>query len=259
MQGDVRLAVIFGRIISAIGRRDTEGFERGAREMVRSTLGVLATRAFLVVVLVSACSGEGGGAIDTSAPWSTNAATTPPPEAATLRLSDFPAGWMAEPHDIDDSSPCVPQLTPVAEARSEGFSKDISVAEARNTVFVFATADEVRDQFVKLREQKVTDCFRAELAEQVAEGAAGEKAMKVTDLQFGPISTSAAWGDEAVAFQSKISLVIGSITASAYTDLIFVRVGRVASLLVFSDVRAPFDDGLRDSLIVATAQRMQAR
>src|SRR5437870_4379142 len=137
--------------------------------MARSTLAALATRAFLVVVVVSACGDEGGGAIDTSAPSSTNAATTPPPEAATLRLSDFPAGWMAEPHDIDDSSPCVPKLTPIAEARSEGFSKDISVAEARNTVFVFATADEVRDQFAKLRDQKVTDCLRAELADQVAQ------------------------------------------------------------------------------------------
>jgi hypothetical protein len=103
----------------------------------------------------------------------------------------------------------------------------------------------------------------------MAKGAVGEKGR--VEVEFDSISPATAWGDEAVGFRAKFSLLFeggtssasGNVIYTAYSDLIFVRVGREVCIFVLSNTGTlsttgtPFDDALRNSLIAATAQRMK--
>ena len=54
-----------------------------------------------------------------------------------------------------------------------------------------------------------------------------------------------------------VTMAVGALTPSVYLDIIFVKVGRAVNSFSFVDALSPFDATLRDSLIAASARRMQ--
>ena len=206
----------------------------------------------LFVVLLAVACGDDASKSGTEVSRGTDAAASAIVHAATLQLSDFPPGWVAEPYDnsVDIATSCVPKLTKVADADSQNFSN--SEAGASNSVAVFVTADEVNQQFVRLREQKFVDCLGKEIGDKIAKASSGEN----VKVDFAKVSTP-TWGEETVAFQAKVTMAVGALTPSVYLDLIFVKVGRVVNSFSFVDALSPFDATLRDSLIAASARRMQ--
>ena len=58
-----------------------------------------------------------------------------------------------------------------------------SSAEASNTVAVFSSADDVRQQFVRLREQKAIDCLGKEIGDRVAKNSLDQD-VKVHGYEF---------------------------------------------------------------------------
>jgi hypothetical protein len=187
-------------------------------------------------------------------------------ESIGLTSSDFPAGWQGAPAGDEDTGDeefrtCVgadfSEFTVIGEAQSDAFTSD--TAQASSDVGIFESEDEARgarETFVEgTASDEVQVCMKEWIQATVGEG------FEVGDVDVGELTFTAPDVDEASAWQVEFPLEVTSgeiegATATAYLDLVHLRVGDVIATVTTLDVESPFDPELRDDLVHAVAARM---
>lgn len=205
----------------------------------------------------------------TSTPSATTTTSTGPTEAqkaadqatardSTLRLSDFPSGWVESDKSSSSGSTC-PSVEPAknavsGKAKTPTFGKGETDA-VENSVYIYATVAEAQRVFPGLSGSETRACI-AHNTEKEAKKAATENA-KFGQASSGQLSAPAL-GDESAAGRVTVPYMVGSLTFSLNVDLQFVRVGRGVQVLTFLTLPGTFDSTLEAKLTRTAADRLKA-
>ncbi|MGN6871615.1 MAG: hypothetical protein ACTHMY_24735 [Solirubrobacteraceae bacterium] len=177
---------------------------------------------------------------------------------AGLRRSDFPAGWTSSPGPAQTMGSACPGVTAAkiavsAQTRSREFRLDDS-ATADGAIYVYPdTATSVRS-FAQLASHRTTACLVRVLRESVGFQLAAQGA--TLDSLRSRVLNIAPVGDEHSAHLVTIHLSAGATKATAYADVIFVRVGRAVAAFSLGSVGQMFDPALETTLAKAVADRL---
>jgi hypothetical protein len=177
---------------------------------------------------------------------------------ASLRRSDFPAGWTSSPQPAQPmSSPCrgldEARAAVSARAKSREFRLD-DTATADSTVYVYPdTATAVRS-FAQLTSHRTTACIVRVLRENLGFQLAAQGA--TLDSLSSHVLIIAPVGDQHSAHLVTVHLSAAGVKATAYADVIFVRVGRSVAGFSLGGVGELFDTGLQAKLTQAVAGRL---
>jgi hypothetical protein len=207
----------------------------------------------VIIASLTACGG-GGGSTSTTAPVS--AADKTVADASVLKLSDFPAGWRADPHKDSEGSKCFEgQTITTSVGAAKAASDDFSAGQAHvtNGVAVGSSVEAVAAVMAKLEQKDTIDCLRNDLARLIEKNADGKK----VTVEFGQLSADPI-GDKVVAYQLKATVEALGLTPSVYADLYFVQVGRSLDYVTFEDVLGTFDQELRTNLLDTSVKRLRA-
>ena len=70
------------------------------------------------------------------------------------------------------------------------------------------------------------------------------------------VTASPSWGDDTFAMRATIESDLYGSEVAQFVDVIFVRVGRAVTWLLFMDTFNPFDAAHRDQLVETVTQRL---
>jgi hypothetical protein len=177
---------------------------------------------------------------------------------AGLRRSDFPAGWTSSPAPGQTMGSACPGVNAAeaavsARARSREFRLDGS-ATADSAVYVYPDIATSVHSFAQLTSRATTACLvrvlRQSLGFELAAQGATLDSLSSRVLIIAPI------GDQHVAHLVTVRISAGATKATAYADVIFIRVGRAVAGFSLGSVGQIFDPGLEARLTRAVADRL---
>lgn len=140
-----------------------------------------------------------------------------------------------------------------AQARSREFVlSDASTADG--AVYVYLDTATSVHSFAQLTSHRTTACLVRVLRESVGFQLAAQGA--TLDSLTSHVLIIAPVGDQHVAHLVTVHLSAGKTKATAYADVIFVRVGRSVAAFSLGGVGQIFDSGLQAKLTKAVADRL---
>jgi hypothetical protein len=230
--------------------------------------------AFVAVLGLSACGGSESQSPATATVAQTDATSEPSETGATptlseteakalsasmnLRLTDFPAGWRAEPPDDEDSGCAgIDKLSEKYDLLAHQDSKDFADADtatASSTAGLFNDESTAREGLNYFEGAVQSDEFRKCLEDGFREAAGEEVALG--DVSVGQVSFP-RFGDRSSAWEIVLPVEAQGLSATAYVDAVFIVHENALATLVFSDVFSPFDEGERERLAGLVENRMQ--
>ncbi len=221
----------------------------------------------LLSVVAAAC---GGGSTNSaqSTTTSTSAKSTgqnveadkAAAKAASLNLSDFPAGWTSQPpSDNSSSQDLTAQLAKClgvsqadltkapASYDAPTFSESNSNNSASSNVGYRATAADEQSAFAIVSGSKVPDCLTTAVAAVINEAIQHPTdpsdtlpaGAKVGTTTVSPMSFP-QFGEKSVAYQVKVPISYSSLSIDAYVDIIYSIKGRAGVAMEFEGVTDPF-------------------
>jgi hypothetical protein len=188
------------------------------------------------------------------------AADTAAAQAASLKLTDFPAGWTSQPQSNDtgpaslksDLAKCLgvseASLTnPPASVDSPDLSDSSNNNTASSTVGYRATAADQRASFALVSSTKVPNCLSSAVTslinDEIEHPTGTDNTLpsgaKVGASTVSPMSFPQV-GDSSVAYQVKVPISYQGLNVTAYLDLIFSIKGRADVEMSFEGVSDPF-------------------
>jgi hypothetical protein len=222
-----------------------------------------------ILSLIGASCGGGGGS--NSAQSTTTTSTTAPStgqnieadkaaaQAASLTLSDFPAGWTSQPSSSTNPDQGISaQLAkclgvseaalskPPAHYDAPNFS-DTNNNTASNTVGYRATAADEQSAFAIVSGPKVPGCMTTAVGAVINQAIAHPTNPSNTLPAGAAVGTATVsqmsfpqFGDKSVAYQVKVPVTYQSLSFAAYVDIIYVLKGRAGVSMYFEGVDNPF-------------------
>ena len=235
----------------------------------RRTAGPLIASVALLSIAGAACGSSGGNNSAQSSTTSTTTGSTgqnveadkAAAQAASLKLSDFPAGWTSQPatYNNNPSQGLTAQLAKClgvsqaaltkAPARYESpdFSEPSSNNSVSSDVGYRATAHDQQTAFAIVSGSKVPGCLATAVAAVIDDAIkhptkpsdtlpAGAKVgtTKVSQMSFPQV------GDKSIAYQIDVPVSYGGLSLHAYLDEIFVIKGRASTAMTFQGSSEPF-------------------
>jgi hypothetical protein len=177
---------------------------------------------------------------------------------AGLQRSDFPAGWTSSPAPAQTMRSACPGVNAAeaavsARERSREFMLDDS-ATAQSAVYVYPDTATSGRSFAHLTSHATTACLvrvlRDSLGFQLAAQGASLDSLSSRVLTIAPV------GDQYSAHLVIVHISAGAAKATAYADVIFIRVGRSVAGFSLGGVGQMFDPGLEAKLTKAVADRL---
>lgn len=210
-----------------------------------------------------------GSATKSSTPPTAPATTTPAPApqpapadakkvaaAGLVRLSDMPNGWtLADKPTASGTtgvSRCFLNATRSAIARGKGRQFDPPDAGNREVLSVTSVYASEAAAGAALRREG-SEVLRRCVATATIKGSGDV----IGDVKTGALRIPAV-GDDTAAFRATLIGTGAGAGASGYADFSTVRVGRALATIMVLDAPQPFDQGLRDRLLRASARRLRA-
>jgi hypothetical protein len=237
----------------------------------RPTRGSIATLWLTLVALLSLVAAACGGGSTNSAQsttTSTSAKSTgqnveadkAAAQAASLKLSDFPAGWTSKPaSNSNPSQDLTAQLAKclgVSQADltkapalydSPDFSESSSNNTASSTVGYRASASDQQSSFAIFSGSKLPNCLTTAVRAEINEGIQHPTNPSDTlpaGAQVGTTTVSPMsfpqFGDKSIAYQVTVPVSFQSLSIDAYVDIIFSIKGRADAAMSFEGVTDPF-------------------
>lgn len=212
----------------------------------------------LSFALLVACGGNDDGPPEEDAP-ETHAEDTLA-ESLLLEVNDFPTGW-SETSDEEEESPfddCGvdgPSEGRTGIAETGDFSEG-SFATITQSVGVFETPANAAGSLDRI--PAISDC----LINVVNDGRLDDSESEYSDAKFGNLSFPSL-GDRTDAYRLEIHAEargetgIGS-EGTVYLDLIYVTEGRLAFVIVASDIFSPFDTSALETVVRKAHQKLQS-
>jgi hypothetical protein len=142
-----------------------------------------------------------------------------------------------------------------ADAQAD-FTKDDD-DHVQSSARVLGSENEASTAIQRLQDDKVLGCYRDQIEKRVKsidEVKSGE--LKVKDVKLGQLSSD-RYGDESAAAQIVASLEANGISTDLYSNVVFVRQGRVLLLDSFVSQDSSFDADLAGRLVRAAAGRLE--
>jgi hypothetical protein len=136
------------------------------------------------------------------------------------------------------------------------FTKDDD-DHVQSSARVLGSENEASTAIQRLQDDKVLGCYRDQIEKRVKsidEVKSGE--LKVKDVKLGQLSSD-RYGDEPAAAQIVASLEANGISTDLYSNVVFVRQGRVLLLDSFVSQDSSFDADLAGRLVRAAAGRLE--
>ena len=182
-------------------------------------------------------------------------------QAASLTLSDFPAGWTSKPpsnnsNPSQDISAQLAKCLGVSQAElskaparydSPDFSDSRSNDTASNTVSYRATAADNQSSFAVVSSPKVPGCLTTAVGAVIDQAIAHPTNPSDTLPAGASIGTATVsqmsfpqFGDKSVAYQLKVPISYQSLSIDAYVDVIYAMKGRAGVSMFFEGVDTPF-------------------
>lgn len=224
------------------------------------------------------CGGSDSNSASTAAATASQSRTTPskPPvenaadqriaEAGKLRLSDFPSGFVQSDESEDSiAGSCngVEQAKNATNRHDDApdFQKGDNT-QATNTVYVYADEASAHSGFLSLSSRATRECISKQLSAYLAKqakstGPGDTEAVTIGKPTTGEVAIDAV-GDEQSGGRVSVPVSSQGLDVDLEIDVVFVRVGRAVSALVFTDVPSPFDGDLRAQLTRKVARRLTA-
>jgi len=219
-----------------------------------------AAAAVAALALVAACAGDDGANGDEAREHA---------EAILLTLADFPDGWTGAPpaegaeQAEAEFRACVgvEYFDVATNASSDDFTSG-GTPRAASEVHVFDGEENAVAAFEALAEAQATDaddCLKSLITageDGVADG------FEIGAVEVDELAVTAPSGlDDVQAWQVAAPFQITSgdaagVEATAYLDLVYLRVGETIAAVQAADVPSPFDSELRDELVATVAGRM---
>jgi hypothetical protein len=140
-----------------------------------------------------------------------------------------------------------------ARARSREFMLDGS-ATADSAIYVYPDTATSIHAFGQLTSHRTTACLVRVLRESLGFQLAAQGAT-LDSLTSGAL-TIAPVGDQHSAHLVTVHISGGGVKATAYADVIFVRVGRAVAAFSLGGVGQKFDTGLETKVVKAVADRL---
>lgn len=177
---------------------------------------------------------------------------------AGLQRFDFPAGWTSSPAPAQTMGSGCPGVTAAkaavsAQARSREFMLGGS-ATADSAIYVYPDVATSVHSFGELTSHRTTACLvrvlRDSLGFQLAAEGATLDSLTSHVLTIGPV------GDQHSAHLLTVRLSAGATKATAYADVIFVRVGRAVAAFSLGSIGQRFDPALEAKLTNDVAARL---
>ena len=230
------------------------------------------TRPVVVLLLalssLAACGGGGDDEATTTTTAGATTSTAATSEAAdqaklqeiVLKDTDFPPGWTATPHDASDDEASEREMEqclgaePTDPNRPSATSPDFQMGEfsqVMSSAEMTASAEAVGREFQALRSPKFNDCAK-QLIDKEIKAEAGE-------VEFAPSTvqslTFPKLGDDSFAVRITTAVVTQDQRVPIYSDVVFIKKGRVGMSLNFFSAGEPFPASLATDL----ARKMVAR
>lgn len=225
-------------------------------------------------MLLGACGGGDGGDGDSAGTTQVTqnlAADRALAEQAVLRISDFPPGWEAKPHEEAPDDPTITrQMSEClkvdlallerdnpASADSPDF-KSPEQAEVDNSVGIAPSNGKAQELFTIFERPDTPGCLTKAVAEVIQQALKRPKAGEELPqgVTVGQVTINRAsfptMGERTVAFRATVPVRFGGLDLNLYADFVLALKGRAAALLFFSDVGSPFptEQALRLTKIV---------
>lgn len=179
---------------------------------------------------------------------------------ASLRRSDLPAGWTSSPAPADTMGSGCPGLDQAkAAASAHVASREFMLGDsvtAESAVYVYADTPTAIHVFAQLTSHRTTKCLVHALKEAVGFEAAAQGATLDSITQHHLIIQPV--GDEDSSRVLVVRVSDGPVKATAYADVIYVRVGRSIAAFSLGNVGQLFDSGLENKLTTAVAGRLRS-
>lgn len=234
----------------------------------------------VAVTLTAACGGDSDSPESEALPGATStqniAADKAAAEQAVLRLSDFPPGWQAKPHE---ESPDDPDLT---RRLGECLRVDVSVLgdnpasadspdfespdeqEVQSSVGFTATAAKAQELFAIFERPETPGCLSDAASKSIEDSLKSpEPGEEVpAGVTVGKVSINRAsfpaMGERTVAYRMTVPVRLGGLSLSVYSDLVLVLRGRGAALLSFFDFGSPFPTDQAQKFTKTVVDRLPA-
>ena len=176
---------------------------------------------------------------------------------ALLKLSDFPAGWQATPHDDNDEGPDLEKqladCLDVPEALIVGSGDKDSVdspdfespdnAEVMSSVSLGPTAEDVQKVFEVMHNPNVPKCFGDAIDEVLSYSMSHDedapKNITIGKVTLGELNLP-GFAEDSVAFRTKVPMAANGIDTQIYLDFVFMRQDRGVTFLGFLSIFSPF-------------------
>ncbi len=233
----------------------------------RRSIATLWIASIALVSVVAASCGNSNNAVQSTTTSTTTQSTGQNVEAdkaaaqaASLKLSDFPAGWTSQPPSSSSSSQDITaqlakclgvnqaDLTkPPASYDSPTFSESGSNNSASSNVGYRATASDEQSAFDIVSGPKVPSCLTTAVAAVVNEAIQHPSNPSDTlpaGAQVGTTTVSPMsfpqFGDKSIAYQVKVPISYSGLSIDAYVDVIYSIKGRAGVSMEFEGVTDPF-------------------
>jgi hypothetical protein len=211
--------------------------------------------------------GEAGGGDDGGAEAAAPADDQKTVDRVVLQQSDFPDGWTAEKPPADQQQDeggafqdCFQDQTQTLE-ESTTASADSPQFRAGQTIsvfssaFAFKTEQDAKDAFALARSDEAQGCIedgaKLQFAAQAGEGAQAGDA-QVTE------HPAPAVGDERLGLRLVLQGQAQNQGVTVNVDLLFIRTGRLFSILRFQNIGKPVPDSEQKILAESVSKRMKS-
>jgi hypothetical protein len=178
--------------------------------------------------------------------------------AAELRRADFPAGWTSSPGPTQTTGSGCPGLAgAIAAVSAQAYSRNFmlgDVATAQSANYVYADTPTAIHWFAQLTSRRTMACLVRVVREAAGFQAAAQGAT-LDSITQRPLIIEPV-GDEHFAHLLIVRVSAGAARATAYADVIYVRVGRAVAAFSLGSVNQLFDPALENKLATAVARRL---
>jgi hypothetical protein len=224
-----------------------------------------------IAFTISACGGSSSSATTTGPSGSATKTTSTGPtdaqkaadnvtaKASTLKLTDFPTGWVQDDKTSNSGGTCpsVASAKSAASARAgvPTFHKgDRDYVE--NEVYMYTTVSQAQHAFPELSGSATRECIAEKLLPVLRKHANGK--VKFGQPTSGQVSAPPV-GDDSVAGRVTVPFTVSGLSFSLNVDLRFVRVSRGIQILLLWTAPGTFSAALESKLTRTAVNRLKAQ
>ncbi len=238
----------------------------------------------LVATLAAGCSGDSDDSGSEREPERATtttqnvAADRAVAEQAVLKLSDFPPGWQAKPHeespDDPDLSRQLSECLRVDLSLLEGKANDASTdspdfespdeEEVGSSVGLAPTSTKAQELFAIFERPETPGCLTKAVSQSIETALKKPKpgqeipaGVTVGQVSINRVSFPTI-GDRTVAFRVTVPVRALGLALSVYADLVVALRGRAAALLSFTDFGSPFSTDQAQRFTKTVVDRLPA-